>query len=37
MTQLPPATTDSLGNPVTLHDPASLGPLNDFVEGFIAC
>jgi len=30
-------TTDSLGNPVTLHDPASLGPLNDFVEGFIAC
>ena len=28
---------DSLGNPVTLADPASLGPLNDFVEGFIAC
>ena len=33
----PLAATDSLGNPVTLHDPASLGPLNDFVEGFIAC
>ena len=28
---------DSLGNAVTLADPASLGPLNDFVEGFIAC
>ena len=28
---------DALGNPVTLVDPASLGPLNDFVEGFIAC
>ncbi|WP_440107604.1 tetratricopeptide repeat protein [Acidovorax sp. BL-A-41-H1] len=29
--------TDSLGNPVTLHDSASLPALNDFVEGFIAC
>ena len=29
--------TDSLGNPTTLHDPASLAALNDFVEGFIAC
>jgi hypothetical protein len=29
--------TDSLGNPVNLHDPASLGLVNDFVEGFIAC
>lgn len=29
--------TDSLGNPVTLQDPASLPPLNDFIEGFIAC
>ncbi len=28
---------DSLGNAVTLADAASLGPLNDFVEGFIAC
>lgn len=28
---------DILGNPVTLANPASLGPLNDFVEGFIAC
>jgi hypothetical protein len=28
--------TDVLGNPVTLDDPASLAPLNDFVEGFIA-
>ena len=31
------ALTDSLGNPVTLHDPASATALNDFVEGFIAC
>ena len=30
-------TTDSLGNPVTLHDAASQAALNDFVEGFIAC
>ena len=29
-------STDALGNPVSLHDAASLGPLNDFVEGFIA-
>ena len=29
--------TDSLGNPSTLQDPASLPALNDFVEGFIAC
>ena len=29
--------TDSLGNPVTLRDESSLAPLNDFVEGFIAC
>ncbi len=28
---------DSLGNPVTLQDPASLPPLNDFVEGVLAC
>ncbi len=28
---------DLLGNVVTLADAASLGPLNDFVEGFIAC
>lgn len=28
--------TDALGNPVTLEDGASLGALNDFVEGFIA-
>jgi len=29
--------SDCLGNPVHLGDPASLGPLNDFVEGFISC
>lgn len=29
-------STDALGNPLTLQDAASLGPLNDFVEGFIA-
>jgi len=29
--------TDSLGNPVRLADPASLGALNDFVDGFISC
>jgi hypothetical protein len=29
-------STDSLGNPVTLHDGARLEALNDFVEGFIA-
>lgn len=28
---------DCLGNPVGLDDPASLAPLNDFVEGFITC
>ena len=32
-----PSLTDSLGNPVTLHDPASQAAVNDFVEGFIAC
>jgi hypothetical protein len=30
-------STDALGQRVTLDDPASLGALNDFVEGFIAC
>jgi hypothetical protein len=29
-------STDALGNPVTLDSEASLAPLNDFVEGFIA-
>ncbi len=29
--------TDSLGNPVRLQDRASLGALNDFVEGFLRC
>ena len=29
--------TDSLGNPITLHDATSATTLNDFVEGFIAC
>jgi hypothetical protein len=29
-------STDALGNPVTLHDAASLAVLDDFVEGFIA-
>ncbi|MDB5816622.1 MAG: hypothetical protein JWQ11_262 [Rhizobacter sp.] len=28
---------DTLGQPVTLRDAASLGAVNDFVEGFIAC
>ncbi|MBU3740265.1 MAG: tetratricopeptide repeat protein [Rhodoferax sp.] len=28
---------DSLGNPVTLREAASLEAVNDFVEGFIAC
>ena len=28
---------DSLGNPITLTDPASQRAVNDFVEGFIAC
>lgn len=29
-------STDALGNPVSLHDAASIGALDDFVEGFIA-
>lgn len=29
--------TDSLGNPVTLQDAASMAALNDFVEGLLAC
>ncbi len=28
---------DSLGNPVGLHDAASLDALNDFVDGFLRC
>ena len=28
---------DSLGNPITLDDAASLRAINDFVEGFISC
>ena len=28
---------DCLGNPLTLQDAVSLGAVNDFVEGFIAC
>ena len=32
-----PPRTDSLGNPITLHDATSAAALNDFVEGFIAC
>lgn len=28
---------DSLGNPVQLQQHSSLGPLNDFVEGFLTC
>ncbi len=28
---------DSLGNPVGLHDAASLNALNDFVDGFLRC
>jgi hypothetical protein len=34
---LAPFLADSLGNPVTLADPASLRSVDDFVEGFIAC
>ena len=30
-------STDSLGNPVTLQDAASLARVDDFVQGFIAC
>ncbi len=29
--------SDSLGNPVSLADPAALRAINDFVEGFISC
>ena len=29
--------TDSLGNPLSLADPTSVGSVNAFVEGFIAC
>ena len=29
--------TDSLGNPLTLHAPASAAAVDDFVGGFIAC
>ena len=29
--------SDSLGNPVSVADPASLRAINDFVEGFISC
>ena len=29
--------TDILGNALTLHDPGSVDPVNDFVQGFIAC
>ncbi|MGI4779527.1 MAG: tetratricopeptide repeat protein [Janthinobacterium lividum] len=28
---------DALGNPVTLHDPASLGAVDAFVHGFVSC
>jgi hypothetical protein len=34
---MPASRHDLLGNAVSLADPDSLGPLNDFVEGFIAC
>ena len=33
----PRLLTDSLGNEVTLDDPASLSAIDDFVGGFIAC
>lgn len=36
-TSAPQHHADSLGNATTLCDAASLAPLNDFVEGFIAC
>lgn len=29
--------SDSLGNPVSVADPAALRAINDFVEGFISC
>ncbi|MBO9648338.1 MAG: tetratricopeptide repeat protein [Variovorax sp.] len=32
-----PRLSDSLGNPLSLDDPTSLGVVNDFVEGFISC
>jgi len=32
-----PRLSDSLGNPLSLDDPTSLGAVNDFVEGFISC
>ena len=35
--RMPHTHLDILGNPATLADAASIGPLNDFVEGFIAC
>jgi hypothetical protein len=34
---LKPMAFDVLGNPVTLEDPASLGAVDAFVEGFISC
>ena len=34
---VPRPLTDSLGNEVTLDDPASLSAIDDFVGGFIAC
>ena len=34
---MPTPLTDSLGNALTLHEPASVAAVNDFVEGFIAC
>lgn len=34
---MPTLLTDSLGNSIAPHDPASVGAVNDFVEGFIAC
>jgi hypothetical protein len=32
-----PRLSDSLGNPLSLDDPASLRAVNDFIEGFISC
>lgn len=32
-----PRSCDSLGNPVSVADPAALRAINDFVEGFISC
>ena len=28
---------DSLGNPISVTEPASLGAVDDFIEGFISC